>query len=152
MPDDYLMSYFKKNIPDMYTKRQCDLIIKNVKDKTLPDITEYKEDIKNILNIDKKIVFEENNYGLALKFYKLRQVFIKLFSKNEKPEFKEIIDWLDNFNFYLFEIIQVYKQKKFFSTDRNLNVATDYLRFYIEYFCNKYDFIFNEGDLLFDDL
>lgn len=145
--DDQLMNYYKSNVPDLFIKKKCEEIINKIKDIKLPNVDEYEEEIRKILKIKKNVEFKDDNYGLALKFYLLRHMFVKIYSKSERDEYKQIIEWLANFDFYLFDLIKKYKEKSFFTTDRQVNIATDYLRFYIEYFVNKYEFLLKEEDI-----
>ena len=147
-----ILEYIKLKKPDLYVKKKCQDIISKIKNVKLPNLDEHEKLIKKHIKIVKNLDFSSDNYGLALKFYKLREVFYRLYSIDENPDFLKILEYLKEFDYYFIDLVLPYMQKRIHKTDFLLNVATNELRFYIEYFCNKYDFIIKDRDAILEDL
>lgn len=137
-----LENYIKNNRPLIWVEKTCNEIKKVILDYDLPNIQPYHNKIKSVLKIPDNLTFKDTTYGLAKKFEVLRIVFYKLYAKlgGEILEFKHIVTYLQMFEPY-FEWIQSWQKKKFNKADANVLYGTQYLKFYIEVFCYKYDFL-----------
>ena len=149
-----IKSYLQSNYPFIYVEIVCNEIKEKIKDIELPELEEYKDKFNKYLNLPKSLNFKKNIYGLAEKFELLRRIFLKLYSKigNEVKELKIVVDYLQAYNKY-FDWIQSYINRKFYKEDPIVFYATKYLKFEIEVFIYKYEFLIkSKEDVLLDAL
>lgn len=133
-------SYLQDNVPTVYARKVADRIKKKIAGLQLPDISSEKSKIQRILN-PKDYTYKSDIYGLAVKFLHLRDSFYKLYSHDmEEEKYMKILEFITPFDEYT-DLVRAFENNQGTQNYILIIEITQQIRFYVELFVNKYDFM-----------